>query len=152
MSATLQLSPDGGKPWRCEILDIATDQRGSSRTVTQSAGESCSPGTDDTPRYNGDARPQWPRPARTRVVHLPPAEDFPASRQKLRNGSGAEISLDAVCRYATLASADILRGPAFRSRSASVRCRRYCWKVVALPLLSFHTWQTWASMLLPVAL
>ena len=29
---------------------------------------------------------------------------------------------------------------------------RYCWKLVALPLVSFHTWQTCASTLLPVDL
>lgn len=55
------------------------------------------------------------------------------------------------CRYARLASAMF---SASRVPIASCSCpvSTYCWKLVTLSLLSFQTWQTWASMLLPVAL
>jgi hypothetical protein len=36
----------------------------------------------------------------------------------------------------------------FRSCAVSM----YCWKLLILLSLTFHTWQTWASSLLPVAL
>jgi RimJ/RimL family protein N-acetyltransferase len=55
------------------------------------------------------------------------------------------------CRYARLASATL---SASRVPIASCNCAvsTCCWKFVTLPSRSFHRWQAWASMLLPVAL
>ena len=77
--------------------------------------------------------------------------DRSACAEDIQTEAASRISRRRLPRYARLAST-IASASWVPIASCIWAVSTYCWKLVALPPVNFHTWQTCASTLLPVAL